>query len=424
MTADDAATATATAADAVVKATRPKRSLALRVVTTSEIQTFRDCPAKHDFKYRRRLRTRVEGKALAIGHVFHRGMSEGLLAGWRNVEGCTVDQRLARQKHAAIAYVDTDVFEWVARVVQHDPNADYAGLQAFADDTGAMLKFMLVNYFERAKRDLTALVLLEVEGAFSVNVRDALGRKSRLTFDGVRDAVFYDPATNAIELHEHKTVSNMPEDIGKRAEMDPQTSGYMYSLLEDRAAGRIKFLDGSPVPADAILGRVAYNAVRKKKPSTPKVNKDGKVSVAAIDTLAELYINALDLQAAPVAQGGRGIPITAEQAAKAQELAGRGGAAYYARVEYQKTRAEIDRWRNDTFVDASRMRQADRDPRARTRNPGNCNMAWSMACEYRAICLDDTPEIAATYRVSEHTHPEVREAEEMVAGAAAQVSPF
>jgi hypothetical protein len=388
-----------------VKTRKIRRPTALTVVTTSEVQAFRDCPNKHHFRYRERLRPKVEGKALAIGHIFHAGMSAGLLAGWKDIDGLTPDQRVANQIQAATANVAQQVFDWVAKVVEHDSNANYVALQEFAEDAGSMISFMLSNYFEQAKRDLATLILLEVERPFAVPVRDSVGRKTRLEFQGVRDAVFYDPTYNAIELHEHKSVAHLPEDIAKRAEMDPQTSGYMYALIEDRAAGRLKFLDGKPVPADAMLGRVAYNAVRKKRPSVPKVNKDGKVSVAAIDTLPAIYEEALRVQV-----DARKIPVTQDQEEKLAELQARGN-TYYGRVEYQKTREEIERWRSDTLVDASRIRAANADPARRTRNPGNCNMAWSLPCEYRSVCLDDSPEIRAMFRVDEHAHPEVREAE-------------
>lgn len=397
-------------------ARKARRSSALTVVTTTEVQTFRDCPNKHHFAYRERLRPLVTGKALAIGDIFHRGMSAGLFAGWKDIDGLSIDDRLTRQIVSSTADVDTRVFEWIQTVVEHDPNADYAALQAFADDTGAMLKFMLANYFELAKRDLSSLILVEAERGFAVRVRDAIGRKTRVEFRGVRDAVFYDPTYNAIELHEHKTVANMPDEIGKRAEMDPQTSGYVYSLVEERNAGKLKFLDGTPVPGDAVLGRVAYNAVRKKQPSIPKVNKDGSVSVAAIDTTSDLYMAALNEQ-----QHTRKIPVSEKQLEKLRELAARIN-PYFGRHEYQKTRDEIERWRSDTMVDAARIRAADNNPAMRTRNPGNCNMAWSMSCSYRAVCLDDTPETRASFRVLEHAHPEVREAELAEMGAAAVTS--
>lgn len=383
----------------------PRRSKALTVVTTSEMQTHRDCPSKHGFRYIDGLRWPTEGKALAIGHIFHGGMSAGLVAGWRDMTG-TVADRLARQIKAATATVQTQVDTWAQQQALHDKNADYVALETFAREGGDMIAWMLSNYFVRTQTDLTSLILVDVERPFSVRMRDRAGRKMPLQFDGVRDALFYDPRHNALELHEHKTVSDMPEDIGKRAEMDPQTAGYMYALIEQRAAAALTFLDGTPVPADAVLGRTAYNAVRKKKPRQPKVNKDGKVSIAAIDTTPEIYVAALDEQATV-----RKIPVTAEQLAKATELRDAGPGRWFHRHEFYRTRAEIDRWRSDTVVDAARIRQSHADPTRRTRNPGNCNMPWSMKCEYRAVCMDDTPETRAMYVVASEKHPEVREAE-------------
>lgn len=384
---------------------RKRRSSALTVVTTSEIQTHRDCPQKHDFQYRQRLRPLTTGKALAVGHVFHHGMSKGLIAGWVGVDGLTTDQRLTRQIEASIADVDAQLFEWCKEQVQHSHSARYDEIQEFADTSGIMIKFMLENYFRTMRRDLEQLVLVDTEHPFSVRVRDVLGRRLPIVFQGVRDALFYDPTYNALELHEHKTVSNLPEDIGRRAEMDPQTSGYLYALIEDRAGGGLKFPDGKPVPGDAVLGRVAYNAVRKRAPATPKVNQDGSVSVAAIDTTVEIYMAALDEQ-----QKVRRIPVSDKQLELMHKLKTRGN-TYCGRFEYQKTKAEIERWRSDTVVDASRIRLAATSPAARTRNPGHCNMPWSLPCTYRAVCLDDTPETRAMFRVVDDAHPEVREAE-------------
>jgi catechol 2,3-dioxygenase-like lactoylglutathione lyase family enzyme len=394
-----------------------KWSKAITVVTTSEIQCFRDCARKHHFRYRERLRPRYTGKALAIGHIFHAGMSVGLRAGWVGVDGLTTDQRLTRQLTASATGIEDKVMGWIGTVVEHDRYADYDHLLAFADDAGAMLKFMLANYFQQTRRDLENLILVETEQPFAVRLRDAIGRRGQVEFQGVRDAAFYDPTYNTLELHEHKSVSSLPQDIGKRAEMDPQTTGYVASLLEARAAaGSLRFLDGTPLPKDVIIGRVAYNAVRKKRPTEPKVNKDGKVSVAAIDTLPAMYEEALNLQAAPVEQGGRGIPVTPAQGDKLREVRERGN-TYFARVEYPLNRDDLERWRNDTFIDAGRIRAADRDPRQRTRNPGHCNMPWSLPCEYRSVCLDDTPETRALFQVLDDAHPEVREAEEIVTSA-------
>lgn len=404
---------------------KPHRSPALTVVTTSELQTFRDCPNKHHFKYRERLRVKAEAKALAFGSIFHGGMSAGITAAFGPPAFLmTEDQRLEAAIAAATANLDSKLMDWAGKQVAYGTGVDYDRLAQDAEDGVVMLKWMLEHYFSMTRLDFTELRLVETERAFQVNVVDRAGRKSKLDFAGVRDAVFYDPRYNQLVLHEHKTVSSAPSDIGKRAEMDPQTCGYVYSLRKQHAEGAFWYVadDGTSrtVPADATVGRVAYNAVRKKKPSIPKVNQDGTVSVAAIDTLGSLYRDALREQVQV-----RGKDVTPKQAELLARLEARADAFMY-RHEFQRADAEVERWRSDTFADASRLREANRRPELRTRNPGHCSMAWSMPCEYRGVCIDDTPELRAGFRVAEVANEEVREAEEeaTVAAQGVYVAPF
>lgn len=402
----------------------PRRSPQLTVVTTSEVQAFRDCANKHHFRYRERLRPKAEGKHLATGSIFHGGMSAGIQAAFHpSMLASPTVARLDMAIQASVAKIDTRFMEWAATVVEHVKDVDFDGLERDAVDGTEMVKWMLENYFRSTALDLMELRLVETERAFDVVIRNRIGSRTKLHFKGVRDAVFYDPRYNAVVLHEHKTVSSAPSDIGKRAEMDPQTCGYVYSLLEQHREGALWYTeaDGTsrPVPNDADIGRVAYNACRKKKPSTPKINQDGTVSAAQIDTLWPIY------EAALVDQVQRtGKPVTDKQRVLLEGLKGKTDSFFY-RHEFQRNAAEIERWRSDTFVDASRIRAADTDPAMRTRNPGNCAMAWSMPCEYRQVCIDDRPELRSMFRVADTAHTEVREAEEEEhQQASAYVAPF
>jgi hypothetical protein len=267
-----------------------------------------------------------------------------------------------------------------------------------------MIKWMLGHYFERTKADLDALVPVEIEQAFTVPLADARGRATKhLRYSGVRDAVFYDPTYNQIVLMEHKTTAGAPQDVERRAEMDTQTAGYLWALKHQRSA--LRTIDGEALDG-AFLGRVAYNVLRKAEPRPPKINQDGSVSVAACTTTAAMYADALNLQTTQ-----RKIPTSVKQSEFLAKLATVTD-PFFSRVEYHRTKEEIERWRSDTMVDAARIRAASLDPKQRTRNTGNCNMAWSMPCAYRAICLDDQPELRANFRVSDDPHAEVRAAEE------------
>lgn len=385
-----------------------RRVVRLTLVTDSELQTFRSCPQLHDFKYRQRLRMHVDAKPLAVGSIFHAGMRNGLRAGWGANERLPTDQRLAAQILAATQGIDDLVNLWAGKVVEHTKDVDYEKLAADVDQTAAMVKWMLGHYFKNTTGDLTNLLLVETERPFSVVMNDRRGRPvTHLRYTGVRDAVFYDPAYNDLILNEHKTTGNDPRGIEKRVEMDTQTAGYLHALREELRENAVPMAAGTKlVPRNAGLGRVAYNVLRKALPHPPKVNKNGSVSVAAATTTEELYRAALDEQ---VTQ--RRIPISEDQREYLSALAAAGD-KFFCRVEWYRTDLDIERWRRDTFVDAKRIREADRDPDARTRNTGHCNMPWSLPCSYRQLCLNpDAPELRAQFRVASDIHAEVRAAE-------------
>jgi hypothetical protein len=388
-----------------------KRTAHLTVVTDSELTTWRSCHQLHDFRYRQRLRPKVAAKALTVGSIFHGGMSSGLRAGWdatgRSIED--LDLRVNRQIVVATAGIDAKVMEWAGTLISNGKELNYEQLKDDVDETAKMVKWMLAHYFREARHDLQQLELIATERPFDVPMVDIRGNSiAHLRHQGVRDAELYDPEFNAIVLYEHKTSGSHPSALEKRVEMDTQTAGYLNSLKHARQAGMVT-MTGREVPKDARLGRVVWNVLRKEYPRPPKVNKNGSVSVAACVTTHELY------ELAIMDQVGRGIPMSDDQKEFLANLS-KAGDRFYGRIEWHRTKAEIERWRSDAVVDARRIREADRDPSCRTRNTGNCNNAWSLPCSYRGLCLDPTAaEIRAQFSVADDVHTEVREAETEVA---------
>lgn len=385
-----------------------KRTVKLTVVTDSELQTFRSCAQLHDFKYRQRLRPLLDAKALAIGSIFHHGMRDGIRAGWApetvNLPG---DQRVSAQISAAVSSIDDLVGGWAGKMLEHGKELDYENLATEVEETATMVKWMLTHYFKASRADLTNLVLVGAEESFSVVMRDRRGHEvAHLRYTGVRDAVYYDPGYNQLVLDEHKTTGGDPRSIEKRVEMDTQAAGYLHSLREEMKLAVPKVAGGRVIPRDAGIGRVRYNALRKAFPTPPKVNKDGSVSVAMTTTTAEMYKAALDEQVQV-----RHIAVSTKQSEYLERLENEGD-RFFARIEWHRSDLDIERWRRDTFMDAKRIREADRDPDARTRNVGHCNMPWSLPCSYRAVCMDpDAPELRNNFRVARDIHTEVRDAE-------------
>lgn len=383
---------------------KARRSPQLTVVTDSELQTWRSCPQLHHFKYRERLRPNVDAKALALGSIFHAGMRDGIAAGWSTGWRSRSNvQRLADEIEAAQKSIDDLVMKWTSKRVAHEHDLDFDALEKETEQAAAMVKWMLKHYFESTTEDLLNLVLVETEKNFNVDLHDRRGRVlPYLRYAGVRDATFFDPAYNQLVLAEHKTSGGRPQDIEKRVEMDTQTAGYIYALTQQRA--NMKTVDGVSMEK-AHVGRVIYNVLRKSYPKPPKVNKDGTVSVAACVTTPELYLAAIKDQ---VEQ--RKLPMTEKQKDFFESLKTVGD-PFFARVDYHRTKDEIERWRQDTVIDAGRVRLATYSPEHRTRNTGHCNMPWSLPCPYRSVCLDDQPELRSTFRVVDNPHVEVREAE-------------
>jgi len=377
----------------------------LTVVTNSELATFRDCPQLHHFVYREGLRPRLRARALALGSVLHDALADGYRAGYQYLDDDTA-MRLQRQIVAAERAVDRGIARWFAEREIADDFSDGAALDAESLETVALVKFMARNFFEATRADLSELRLVAVEKPFRVPVRDRVGRVRSLWSEGVMDLVAYDPLYDQLVLGEHKTLTGDPRQLEKRVEMDPQTSGYLYALRELHQNGELRFYGtDEPVPASAKVGRTIYNGLRKAMPREPGVNKDGHVSSALIDTTAEIYEQALQRQVHE-----RKLPVKEQQLERLEALRAR-AAGYFARTEYARTEAEVERWRWETYTDANRIREAERDPTRRTRNAGHCTHAWSMPCRYKAVCLDpDAPELRAEFRVVTDRHTEVVEA--------------
>lgn len=387
----------------------------LTVVTNTELGTFRDCPQLHHLVYREGLRPKIRARALALGGIVHDGMAAGLRAGWSPMNvGLSIAARVDTQVMAAHAEVRRALARWHAELElsQDDPDIEQVNqdvldrLDAEARETTDLVLFMTEHHFRAVASDLNELRLVDVEAPFNVPVRDSIGRARKLRFAGVRDALYYDPAYNQLVLDEHKTCGGDPRQLEKRVEMDPQTTGYIWAVREHLAEGKLKFFGTDElVPKDAGIGRIRYNGLRKSAPRVPPVNKtDNRVSVAQIDTTPDVYADALAEQVA------RGLPVTEKQELLLASLRAKGD-TYFARVEYYRTPMELERWRWETFTDASRIREAERDETRRTRNTGHCNMAWSLPCRYRGICLDPhAPELRAEFRVTADRHTEVVDA--------------
>jgi hypothetical protein len=255
------------------------------------------------------------------------------------------------------------------------------------------------------------------------------------------DLVLWDRLEGLIELQDHKTTKDGIQSLERRLPLNTQVTGYLRAIRRLLGVPNAEFWSHTPAAARELfanhygeisrleIGTVTFNVSRRARPHVPKRNKltkkaaresdggelfadqerdgvpRGEVSVAQIDTTAEVYGEALLEQVTE-----RNLPITEKQQALWDSLKGRVD-TYYGQLEFYRGPAELERWRSEMWVESRGLRAASRDPGLRTRNPGACTSPGSPPCAYSALCTaPDDPEARGRYRVAETAHEEVTEA--------------
>jgi hypothetical protein len=243
------------------------------------------------------------------------------------------------------------------------------------------------------------------------------------------DAVLYDievpgPHTFVADgLLTHNTSAADARKAETRLDMDPQTTGYVWSLqqmVRRVGADRPTWLNG--VTADATVGRVFYNVLRKTGPREPKWTKDGTLSAAACDTTRAVYEAALRVQETEGGPREDGKPRTPKlRSDKHVELLNalpEDAGKWLKRHETWHSKEEQERWRREVVAEGGQLRKAIAGKLPVIRNPGHCNMPWSLPCAYRAICRHDSAAVReADFKVVRDPHVEIVESEEEQGGA-------
>lgn len=401
----------------------------LQVITNSELGTWRDCRARHGYRYVDRLRPMVDAWPLRIGTILHAGLEAGVAAAW-NVE---VGRVLAAIS-AATATITAALKEWQSELEQlRDGDVvdmhEYERLVGLTAEASTLGNWMLLHYFEATAADLEDLVPLGLEEQFRVPVPDAAGRSRHLFLTGKIDGVFLDLRTLRIVVRDYKTTTDNPDSFEAKLAIDTQMTGYLHAVRDLLRRGALERADGQLLPAlaDDAVGQVQYDVLRRKAPTVPKVNKIkkadgfclellkdwkgreeqegrnyGLVSVdKRIDTRVDFYRDAI------VEQEQRGLPRTQAQDALLEALTAKGD-TFFRRFEYWRDPEETERWRKELWIEGRQMREAARAPSLRLRNPGYCTGFMAKRCEYQSVCRHDTPEARGAFRIADTAHEELR----------------
>lgn len=360
-------------------------SALLRVLTNSERST-QACPRRWWFRYVEGLNT-FGAAPLRQGGLWH-----SCLASWYR-SACTLTPN--QLKTAVIEPWYESRKKW----------AEITGDETQLEEDFTIQKSilgMLEGYVHQFASDATDWKVIAVEPqvcrqvinpltgkplADTVTLKNGAKKRRVWSFGGAMDLIieFRDGSRWMVE---HKTT--IERDLihyTRKLHWDPQIRGYVW------AAQRPMLIDGvSPEPM-RITG-VIYNVARKKIPEEPEPLKKGGLSKAKdIDTTRDLYLSAIHRHGL-------------NPDAYADVLEQLSTKKFFHREPYVFTDNEIDDAGLDICHVALQTKQAER-AKYHPRQPSVCTGIASQPCQFKHICLVDTPVGRSQFAVAGVRHEEL-----------------
>ena len=230
-----------------------KRPIKKRVVTSSELNTFKACRQKHELSYILGYKPRLVGPATIFGQAAHNAKEVRYLGG--TLDACnraidaTFERFLVKNKKLIPKWKKPKYEDAQVRCVK--VNEAYWQEYAIDDWTPAILD---------------GKPAVEVE--FLVPIYTPFGRASRFfLFSGKIDLIIRD-ADKRYWIVDHKTRADIGKSAYQKLIIDQQMRAYCW-------AARIYW--------GIDIAGVIYNLIRTKPESQVKVNKDGRISKSAVD---------------------------------------------------------------------------------------------------------------------------------------------
>lgn len=390
----------------------PFREKRLIVLSNSELNVLRACAWKHHLKFELQLDP-VGGRdgagPLNVGTLTHAGIA-------------AVYRALQKSQRAGDA---TPTKDWLRVVVEHElathAKAAREMLDMFgggdADEeraaqeedikTAANALELFVEHIALPRYDRYRV--LAVEMPFRVPLVTNTPNRRALRFgdelEGVIDVVLLDTELRRILPGEHKSTVSDAHSYDLMLSTDSQVPLYVYALRR--------------IFGESVSGAVMLNVIRKSVPREPSINKDGTVSIAAVDTTRDVYQRALDAQVVPEWAYGekpnkegrtgaqRWAELQAKQARRRDTLAGI--ERFVCQHEEQIGDDQVTRAARDAWNGARLIRLFRRGAITPWRNGGHCN-DYGRLCPYHAACTTDVTTEGELLIGREHRHPEVIEA--------------
>ena len=270
-------------------------------------------------------------------------------------------------------------------------------------DIGAMARAQMTGYLVFARDDLDAWEILDVETQVARAIHDPTDPVQPLTdtvnikgepvqrfwvYGGKIDMRARYKADGKIYHWEHKNTSASDlEKFCRKLDFDPQTRGYAWAAMKplDGAAET-----GEPYTAAGLV----YNVLQKKTPSVPALKQDGTTSKRKIDTTKEIFTQTL------IERGED--PDDFADLVDGLKSAG----DYFKRVIHPFSEDELREFGDEIAWDALRMMEESHKP-YHPRQTQVCTGPAAYRCEYRDICVHDTPDGRAPFSIKNIRHEEL-----------------
>lgn len=345
----------------------------LRVLTSSELKTFRRCPREHRLSYVELVRPADRAAALRFGTLVH----QALEAWWK-----ASDERLAAALFVLSTAPDVEPYEL------------------------AKAEAMLAAYDARWRDEPLEVIAVELEFETAI-VNPATGHASKTyKLRGKVDALVRHTPSGRVLLVEHKTSS---EDFGagseyvKRLRLDSQISTY-YAALRDLGhdvAGILYDVLGKPKHEPKLATPEAERKWTKAVEPKPckKCPGEGCEKCGGAGEIpgepARLYANQRDRDETVDEYQSRVLDAIAAEPDR-----------FLSRVEVVRLDAEELEARGDLWDTARILRESQLAGRA-PRNPDAC-ASWGRTCAYFALCTGETTADDTTrYRRAPAAHEEL-----------------
>lgn len=317
-------------------------------VSLSAFQTWQKCEQKYYFQYVRKLRPRDQFLAPALGRILHTYLEyyyEGLKENFS-----------ADDSHLAALLKTSEKF--IPEIRGYVNVALATGNEQMAKDLNDLSTIagrIAQRYFiARGKADAERYKVIHVERWLNLPIFDGIHST------GVADLVTQDLETGRINLWEHKSTQNVPQDSVRLR--DFQTMLY---------AVKLRWL------GEAIIDSVVWNYMRTREPTVPEVLKSGQVTKRKdLDTTWEVYSQALS---------DAGVVDLEDYTEMKERLFDRERTIFFPRYEQVIVVSE-NVLMDDYIEESKRMRQAREDWEAGRSKPIKTISRDCDYCEFFRIC--------------------------------------